>query len=424
MNVPPPNHEPHVSGPLPQDLQPTFDSSGLFAGETGEHIWRIFLADLEERLNEKGWDEPSRLFAVLNPVDTEADLGSDAIDKVRTELAQRVGRPHSTSQSRPSSLNTDGVILSVVELGEVHNHPVPQLWGFTAPPWVSALLLANEGWVVLPKKGPDGEPLPDPYNYLPNSQHPDRQELRTIMMVTRDGAQYSIGRLRGSQPETQAHSRGIILEVLMRALGLPTDPPEHTVGDFLGRGALTACIRVLQPLVGEPGTPHPNLPAEKIEEMRGVLSDMTFDARQHLLEGIFATTLVSTTAVIAWHASRHGELIAKPFRRALRDIAKHQKREPENFLALQSAARAAANLTFNDLAQIKDMAPVIPADVMKARAGWADEGLLSRRLCQREMATQEELLDDLKVLVGNVPAEAYALLEELGWLTPGLHSDG
>lgn len=393
-----------------------FDDHGLLTGPAGDVAWPALCLAVEARVEEGGWDQPLRLFGLFNPVDTEAVLGPAenifeelAIDDVDTE--------------------SGAVQCMVTELGELGDYL--ELWGEVAPPWVSALVLAFEGWVVPPVFDGAGAVVPDPDADLPNSKHPRRVEMRSVLMVTRSGHRYGVTRARGEDPkphDPDVQPGGLLPEVLMRMLGLATPESGFTVGDLLGRMALNiAATAMVSCATGD----FHDMPAEVNEQVRAgaaQIAALPTDVRSEALGTIFATALYAALAHVTWVATNHGEgpgaEIVKPDRRLVRDAARKGALSTETLSATVTAARAAAGLSFNDLLVGRRGKELLPAAIAGTAPGWADEGLLSRRLCLREVPNQADIWEAVLAHIETPPDPVVQLLAHAGWGPSGTSGPG
>lgn len=376
-----------------------FDAHGLFTGDLGERVWPQLCRAIESDLEAAGWDQPAQLLAVSNPVETEASAGP--------EFLRHVGRNLTTPPpgAGADSLDLDAIAYSVGTLGEVDGNPVTALWGVSAPPGAAALLLTFEGWSVPHLPDAAGNPLPDDDASLPPSQHPRRQESRHVTMITRSGAVYSVTRTRGDDRVDEVSTPGgLLVEVLRRCLGLPTDPAPTTPADLLGRVAVNSAFTAVTGLAE--GAPSEN-PDQR--ELRRLLNELTHDQRTRMLtEGLFSATrgaarnLVTQLiehGALAWpDGPPDGEL----------DIPESLREDT----SLVRAARAADRLTFAQV--VAALGPLLPPEVTAADPGWADEGILARRLCWREWPSQPEVLAEARHRLGDV-ARTEELLVHLGW---------
>lgn len=175
------------------------------------------VADLSTRLLSHygdDWDVPASLFHI-----TGADFEEYA-DLVRTD----------------TDFDSMLVGLRVTEAAAIEGHPAEALIGATLPADALGCALVAEGWSY-----PPGIDLTDPALPLP-SEHPDRVESRTCILMLRDGTTAQATHLRGD-PEGSlqvmsaggsVRTSGRLIHTLRRVCGLASGiEPAYTVAEVV-----------------------------------------------------------------------------------------------------------------------------------------------------------------------------------------------
>lgn len=157
--------------------------------------------DVERHVGADGWDQSARLFALV--------LTDDLI-AAAPDLASQLGAGH--PEGHLSSIEQDGFHAGP-DLTEALEHLA---W----PPTVAGCVLSLERAFLPAKFEPD---LPDDPTLAADvvANHPERQELRLVTGVLRDGTRHAVGRLR-------------------------TDPRELLGGADLAPGLATALLATLE----------------------------------------------------------------------------------------------------------------------------------------------------------------------------------
>ncbi len=192
---------------------------------------------LEEQAEEAGWDQQSVLWRVDMPsvVDLAPELLTDS---------------------------TFGLALGFVPIAEFECHPNEVLSGLVidGPDCIGAALV-TEAWVAPnqfdTESGQDGDA-----RYVRPSEHPDRTEVRLVVMLLRDGNLSGTMRTRGSDRSTALDTGnllidGTVLRYLRRAIGLPSlpDGPDVDLESMRRRlraVGLVLCVEQLFEQFGEP----------------------------------------------------------------------------------------------------------------------------------------------------------------------------
>lgn len=183
-------HPPSRASPLAIGTRVSHTGRSVFAVTTsGEHqgdqddgILILSLLATEAWLEERGWDSPPLVLALIAQGDDEA------------------------APSGSSSTQT----LAYAVIGEGEPYEILAN-GFV--PDALAILVAAEAW-GWPEDLPDEERLGRP------SHHPRRVELRTVLAVTRARTVLSVTRARGSEPVVDVGGTGPLIDAMGRALGV------------------------------------------------------------------------------------------------------------------------------------------------------------------------------------------------------------
>jgi hypothetical protein len=110
-------------------------------------------------------------------------------------------------------------------------HPGSVLLGFTAPPGCVALGVVTTGWSL-----PPGRAVPDPANRRlgpPAADAPDRVAVFSTVVVGRGCEVAGRFSIDGGEPIAGPPESGVLLDLLLRALGCPTAPPGFGVLELL-----------------------------------------------------------------------------------------------------------------------------------------------------------------------------------------------
>lgn len=152
------------------------------------------LIDLEHHVAEQGWDQPARLFALVE---------TDALVAAEPTLAQQLGLRTTAEGAPPGALTA--IEQEGFHTGEGLTEVMAQIsW----PETVTGCALALER-NFLPARFeadiPDG--IDEAERFVVN--HPDRQELRVVAGSLREGEGYAVARLR-SEPDELLGGRELV----------------------------------------------------------------------------------------------------------------------------------------------------------------------------------------------------------------------
>lgn len=155
-------------------------------GTPGSSRLDALTLDLERHAASAGWDQPPHLFALVETADL---LRREP--QLATQLGLREGEPGALTPVDQGDLQEDGGHASLDEL----------LAGIAWPPEVLGTAVSVERLMVPPAVEKDmpqdeGEAL----RWL--AEHPERQEVRLVVAVLRDGSRSAALRLRAHDEET------------------------------------------------------------------------------------------------------------------------------------------------------------------------------------------------------------------------------
>ena len=143
--------------------------------------------EIDDHVAQRGWDQPARLFALVDTARLRAE---------ETDLAHRLGLSEEAAAGS----------LTPVEQEEVpSSQPLDEFLATIAwPPGVSGCALTVERLMLPPSaEASVPEDLDGPRLARWVAEHPDRQEVRMTVGVLRDGARESALRLREKDAATE-----------------------------------------------------------------------------------------------------------------------------------------------------------------------------------------------------------------------------
>ena len=159
--------------------------SGPEIGGSGDDALTAAVIDLERYIGERGWEQPPRLFALVH---------TDDLIAADPQLVEEQGL-------RGSAQGGHADALTAIEQEDFDPGPdlVGGLAGIFWPPAVFGCAVSLESSFLPARVETD---LPDDPQAAAKAvrAHPDRQDVRLVMGVTRDGARHGVGRLV-SQPD-------------------------------------------------------------------------------------------------------------------------------------------------------------------------------------------------------------------------------
>jgi len=413
-----------MGGTSGQDPAVFFDENGLPTGPLGAQLWSRVCESLADSLEQGGWDQPARLFAVANPVTTEAQLGSDLAEQLHARSAADSADDPYADTDAGESIQTG---FSVLELDVVPGVPVEELWGVRAPDWAAAVILTFEGWFVPPLLDADGTTLTADHAELSPAQHPRRRELRTVQMVTRAGEQHSAYRVRDDDGQFDnaefGRAGGLLLGVLRRVAGAPARPASASVGDLLARLALRGALHTTSGVLhaarsGQAGPLDGALNADVMQ----ALTRLPAAGVDQLAAPLFTKAFANAAARLAWRAAGRVEPVPDLGQATSMlfgiDPPAADAADRAAAADVVATARAAARLPFTMLAAEPQFADLLPEEVVE-HAAWCDNALLGDWLCGHLLEGQRQLLGEVAALAGQETAQvATVLLGTLDWLAP------
>ncbi|MCU1487222.1 MAG: hypothetical protein JWN67_3968 [Actinomycetia bacterium] len=110
-------------------------------------------------------------------------------------------------------------------------HPGGVLLGFTAPPSCAALGVVTTGWSLPPDRA-EGD-VANRRVGPPAAEAPDRVAVFSTVLVGRGCEVAGRFSLDGGEPVATPPESGVLLDLLLRALGCPTSPPAFGVLELL-----------------------------------------------------------------------------------------------------------------------------------------------------------------------------------------------
>ncbi|MGH3380320.1 MAG: PPA1309 family protein [Actinoallomurus sp.] len=152
--------------------------------------------ELEHHASDTGWDAAPRLYALVE---------APELHENEPELAQRLGVPDAPGR------------LAALEQPELPpEKPIEDLLGgIEWPDGVTGCALVVER-ILLPEGAEDDMPDEDPVGWA--GEHPDREDVRLVVGVLRDGSRHSAMRLRGHDSDDQVMSGPELVPALADAL--------------------------------------------------------------------------------------------------------------------------------------------------------------------------------------------------------------
>jgi len=198
---------------IPPDEQPRALSEGGDAILDGSDALIAALIELERHIGAGGWDQPPRLFALVN---------TDSIIDADPELAERLGLRGSADGGHPHA-------LTAVEQDQFRPSEdlLDDLSAIYWPDTVHGCALSLESTFLPPDAEADIPEDPElATQYV--STHADRLELRVVTGVDRAGHTHGVARMR-SEPDELLGSPDMVpglTEALVRTLADPDQPAE------------------------------------------------------------------------------------------------------------------------------------------------------------------------------------------------------
>ncbi|MCU1378770.1 MAG: hypothetical protein JWN29_1753 [Acidimicrobiales bacterium] len=125
----------------------------------------------------------------------------------------------------------DGFDVGVLALEG--QHPGSALLGFTAPEECTALGVVTTGWSLPPERFAEHDTARNRRAGSPAAEAPDRVAVFSTVVVDRGGDVAGRLSIDGAEPVTSAPESGVLLDLLLRALGCPTPSPAFGVLELL-----------------------------------------------------------------------------------------------------------------------------------------------------------------------------------------------
>lgn len=147
---------------------------------------RQAVLEIEDHVGAAGWDQPPRLFALVRTADLIA---------AQPDLASQLGHPDSLTpieQDLPPGREVEDLLAEIGWPDEVDGCAVV-MERLTLPPDAEADLPRDPGEAV---------------RFA--AEHPDRQEMRIIAAVTRDGSEHAAVRARGPEDAPLLEGPGLL----------------------------------------------------------------------------------------------------------------------------------------------------------------------------------------------------------------------
>jgi hypothetical protein len=368
-----------TAGPL------TLDPYNLPAGDASLEIWQHILTQLEAQLEETGWDQPTTLFAIHHSEPPKWLRQAEKNGCLNKRTREILGRSRAGYE--------------ISELLEIIGNPVEGIWGFDAPDWAGGLILAFEAWMVDPVAVGAGQ---DRFRQLPPEDHPRRQEVRQLILLTRAGAQYSLTRRRGQDAQFSGNGKddefgGLIPGVLGRSLGLPSREPTRSVAEYLGCLALDSSLETARQFSGTSDlacfdkADRRRLRKLSAEERRCLGSDFAARIAFEMIRRIAERVLKADVSLITAQLSV----------------------DPAELKKLWEQAVDAGRMSWSDFVEVAG--DYLPPDVPDHT--WAGDSLFSQYVLGRYCPKQANLIAELKELLSPPAFEAVRdLCEGVGWL--------
>ena len=144
------------------------------------------LLEIERHVTHGGWDQPARLFALVP---------TDELLAAEPSLAEQLARPGGVPEGALSSVEQDGFRTGEDLLEDLERI----MW----PDTVHGCALTVERLFV-PPHVESAIPADPELAATFVSEHPERQDVRVVVGVTRDGARFGVARLRSNPDDLLA----------------------------------------------------------------------------------------------------------------------------------------------------------------------------------------------------------------------------
>jgi hypothetical protein len=154
------------------------------------------VVELERHASDGGWDAAPRLYALADAAELHVN---------EPELAQSLG-----------VANSPGGLAALEQPQLPTEKPIDDvLSGIEWPEQVTGCALVIER-ILLPESAEDEMPEEDPVGWA--GEHPDREDVRLVVGVLRDGSRHAAMRLRGHDSDDQVLSGPELVPALADAL--------------------------------------------------------------------------------------------------------------------------------------------------------------------------------------------------------------
>lgn len=369
-----------------------FDEHGLPVGQASERVWPPLLLSLDANAEKSGWDQPSALFAIQNPVQAEARFFEESGGRSPRQVFEELNQP--TEEGA-------GFVLGIDFVQIVEGDYWQTLFGVRLDD-AAAIAFVTEVWQHGSVEARDSGIAP--------SQDPNRIEARMVRLMTRSGHGWILHRPRNQEPKVirSEPSASPLDTILARILGIEPAGDAGSLGEHLAGRVLYSTIAMLRDMKNPPSR---ILKDNALHDIHEALEQINND--QTLLENAAFMFQLESIKRLAWICTDSGK-------RSGADWTVLESQSPiqtqEQLTQLSIACHIIAEEGFTGLDFDSARGTVLPPWMTSEKIQWAEEKALSQIMEWKFGNNNPALLNQLADLAGAEAAErAKELFQVIGW---------